>query len=368
MSLAVLVRHLRFTRTLILALGACAFGFSAPPKVAPTRDPLAILRPQIPAADRTQVMVLGTLHLAREKVASSAPLTSLLARLATWKPDLIAVEVLPGDRIHELELRGQATLMHKEVLEGFTGQQRKTGELARGQLGIDAVQAAQELLDPTKSQPPARRVLLQLASYDLMNALLGWSRLEPEGRKAIPGTLGGLLDRILARPDETNLIALALARTLDLPEVASVDAFEDALSIETVFPAWIRSNKAVSKADPAPTRFRRHERSLKDEALKAGDLLPYYRHLNSEAYAQGDVDEQWGAYLRSHFVDRSDRGRLGLWEERNLKIAANIRALAARNPGKRILVIYGAAHKPFLDAYLATASDLTVRQPESILR
>lgn len=368
MSLAFLVCRLRFTRTLILALGACTLGFSAPPKTKPTRDPLAILRPQIPPTERTQVMVLGTLHLAREKVASSAPLSSLLARLATWKPDLIAVEVLPGDRIHELELRGQATLMHKEVLEGFTGPQRKTGELARAQVGMDAVQAAQELQDPSKSQPPARRVLLQLASYDLMNALLGWSRLDSEERKAIQPILGELLDRILARPDETNLIALALARTLDLPMVASVDAFEDALSIETVIPAWIRSRKAAPKADPAPTRFREQERRLRDEALRGGDLLPYYRHLNSEVYAQGDVDEQWGAYLRSHFADRSDRGRLGLWEERNLKIAANIRALAARNPGKRILVIYGAAHKPFLDAYLALASDLTVQQSESILR
>lgn len=368
MSIAVLAHRGHFLRASILAIGTCALGISASPKLTPTRDPLAILRPQIPAAERTQVMVLGTLHLAQEKVASSAPLSRLLARLATWKPDFIAVEVLPGDRIHELELRSQATMMHQEVLEGFTGSQRKTGELARAQVGMDAVQAAKELLDSTKSQPPARRVLLQLASYDLMNALLGWSRLETEGRKGIPEALGELLDRILARPDETNLLALALARTLDLPLVASVDAFEDALSIETVIPAWIRSRNAVSKADTTPTRFRERERRLRDEALQGGDLLPYYRHLNSEAYAQGDVDEQWGAYLRSHFADRSDRGRLGLWEERNLKIAANIRALAARNPGKRILVIYGAAHKPFLDAYLALASDLTVQQPESILR
>ena len=36
------------------------------------------------------------------------------------------------------------------------------------------------------------------------------------------------------------------------------------------------------------------------------------------------------------------------------------RAVAAIHPGGRILVIYGAAHKPFLEAYLSQTADLVI--------
>jgi hypothetical protein len=76
------------------------------------------------------------------------------------------------------------------------------------------------------------------------------------------------------------------------------------------------------------------------------------------AFATADVDAQWGVFLRTHFESGSDRSRLGLWENRNLTIAARIRGVAALHPGGRVLVIYGAAHKPFLEAYLSKMADL----------
>ncbi len=99
-----------------------------------------------------------------------------------------------------------------------------------------------------------------------------------------------------------------------------------------------------------------------EECVRKGDLFPQYLLLNSPAYAAGDVDAQWGVFLRTRLPSGTDRGRLGLWENRNLKIAARIRAVAARHPGGRILVIYGAAHKPFLEAYLSQTSDIEIVQ------
>jgi len=96
------------------------------------------------------------------------------------------------------------------------------------------------------------------------------------------------------------------------------------------------------------------------ECLRTQDLLPQFRFLNSPEYREADVDAQWGVFLRTHFASGSDRGRLGLWENRNLKIAARIKAVAAIHPGKRILVIYGVAHKPFLEAYLAQTADVEI--------
>ena len=76
--------------------------------------------------------------------------------------------------------------------------------------------------------------------------------------------------------------------------------------------------------------------------------------------AAADVDAQWGVFLRTHFASGSDRSRLGLWENRNLKIAARIRTVAALHPGGRVLVIYGAAHRPFLEAYLSSIADIQI--------
>src|SRR3546814_14542299 len=50
--------------------------------------------------------------------------------------------------------------------------------------------------------------------------------------------------------------------------------------------------------------------------------------------------------------DQVGRRRVALWEVRNLRMVANIREVAARHPGGRVLVIVGSAHKPWFDAYL----------------
>jgi hypothetical protein len=49
-------------------------------------------------------------------------------------------------------------------------------------------------------------------------------------------------------------------------------------------------------------------------------------------------------------------------------MAANIREVAARHPGGRILVITGSAHKPWLDAYLAMMSDVEIVDAARVLR
>jgi len=57
-------------------------------------------------------------------------------------------------------------------------------------------------------------------------------------------------------------------------------------------------------------------------------------------------------FLQIHLPSGEDLDRIALWENRNLKIAAHLRTISAMHPGERILVIYGIAHKPFLEAYI----------------
>lgn len=346
---------------------------AAPP---PNPSPSAALDKLSPAAERTQVMVLGTFHM-RELEGRFRPsmVNALLDRLAAFKPDVVAVETLPGPFIHELELRRDATSIHAELLDGFAGTQLALGHEAQSLLKTDMIAASKAAAAPTPrpadSSALVRRALLSLAAYDLPDALLAWSAAPPAdpARAQVPAALAAKLDAQLARVNEVQVVALPLARRLGHAEIACVDDFEAPEAMEPLLPALENRGKesplfaAVGKAAVYEESERR-----KRAAVAAGDLLPYLRWLNSPAYAALDVDAQWGVFLRAHLKSGADRGRLALWENRNLKIAARIRALTARYVGKRVLVIYGAAHKPFLDAYLGACSDLEVVQPETVLK
>jgi hypothetical protein len=61
------------------------------------------------------------------------------------------------------------------------------------------------------------------------------------------------------------------------------------------------------------------------------------------------------------------RFRVALWEARNLRMVANIRDVAARHPGGRVLVIVGSAHKPWFDAYLDMMVDVEVIDTSAVL-
>jgi hypothetical protein len=51
------------------------------------------------------------------------------------------------------------------------------------------------------------------------------------------------------------------------------------------------------------------------------------------------------------------------WKDLNATIVEHIRSAARRHPGGRLVVVYGGAHKPLLDAGLAHVPDVRLRQP-----
>lgn len=344
----------------------------------PPQDPSPLVRLQglVPAAERTQVMVLGTFHFREIKDRFQPALVApLLRQLEAFKPDVVAVEALPGPYIHELELRAKATSVHEEVLGQFASVPLELGHEAQALLKLDMIQASR-LLAIQRGMPSdpvalAVRTLQCLAAYEWPSALLAWS-LIPSGHAAraqVPAPLASKLDAQLSRINEIQAVAIPLARALGHPGIACVDEFEDMEALEPVMEALMASLKdSPLLAAAGKAQVYRDSRERRDAAVAAGDLLPFFRHLNSPATMAADVDAQWGVFLRTHLKDGADRGRLALWENRNLKIAARIRALSARHPGKRILVIYGAAHKPFLDATLAACADLQLIQPEVALK
>lgn len=353
-----------------------AFATGQERQAAGSSDAISRLKALQPASSRTRVLVMATFHL--RHIADSltpAMLDGLIERLERFRPDSICIETLPGPRVQELELRKDAGPIYADVLEGFASRHLTMGKRALDALGTTpqaAVRKVRELLasaralGPGKMTPPQRTrlALWMLAAYDPDSAALQWSYLTEEERKAqkeIPAALAGEIDDALTMANEVPAIAVRLARRLGLEKLDPVDDFEDLegfTEIEARLEEDMKNSPMLASVSKSPVYTESAARL--EECVRRGDLLPQFTLLNSAAFAEADVDAQWGVFLRTHFASGSDRGRLGLWENRNLKIAARIRAVAALHPGGRVLVIYGAAHRPFIEACLSSMADIRI--------
>ncbi len=360
--------------------GALLMGFSLAAgqerPVAGSSDAIARLKAIQPGSSRTRVLVMATFHL--RQIADAfrpAMLDSLIEGLERFRPDSICIETLPGARVQELELRKDAGSLYADLLDNFAARHLKMGKPALEVLGTTpqaAMRKVRELLASARAlghgkMTPTQRATLalwMLAAYDPDSAALQWSYLTEEERRAqkeIPAALAGEINNALTRVNEGPAIAARLARRLGLEKLDPVDDFEDLegyTEIEARLEEDMKNSPLLASVSKSPV-YTESEARLQ-ECLRKGDLLPQFILLNSPAFAAADVDAQWGVFLRTHFASGSDRSRLGLWENRNLKIAARIRAVAALHPGRRVLVIYGAAHKPFLEAYLSDMADIRI--------
>jgi hypothetical protein len=346
------------------------------------QDPIASLQAIQPPAARTRILVLATFHLRQiQKEFRPAMLDRLVAEVAAFRPEAVCIESLPGTRVREYELRKEAGPLYGGVLDSFGKRHLNLAKAALPAVKVTPEAAALrevELVtiltrlkpEERTAQARANLALWMAAAYDPVSAALQWSYLTAEEKKtqtAVPGDLAALLDAECAEVNEGPALALPLARRLGLQTVEPVDDFED-LEAYARIDAALEKESAESALLAAASKAPIYAESdaLLKQSLEKGDLWPVYVFLNSPRYARADVDSQWGVFLRAHLPSGADRTRLGLWENRNLKIAARIRAAAALHPGGRILVIYGAAHKPFLDDYLSRMADVDVVQLDAL--
>ena len=335
----------------------------------------AVLREQVSDKNKTQILILGTFHF-RQLGEGFRPdmVDSLIAALEKYKPDVIAVESPPGCLIDKLKNRMDDSSLVSDVLNSFAGKHLRLGEAAQKQLDISYAEAERsyqkflsEISDDTKSSQMSvsarcRLVLVMLAAYDLDSALLQWSYLNEETKHRqdiISKTFTEILEKELNRINETPALSIRLARKMGLQRLYPVDDYEDLDAVERILPLMEREfpeNEILKSVRDTPI-YLEAKLSL-DEAAAEMDLLPHFLFLNTRKYADADVQAQWGAYLRTNLESGIDRTRLGLWETRNLKIASRIRTISAMHPGRRLLIVFGSAHRPFLEAYLNCLSDI----------
>lgn len=359
--------------TLILLIA----GLAAAP-LAASQDPAAPFDPrafqQAHVGEPTQIMVLGTPHLSGTPDGwDPSVLEPLLDRLAGFEPDAIAIEALTGVGIHSMWAYRES---YPDVARTYGGRAMILAGISRTTLAMDMPQADAEVRRtlaawPDAPTPAQRRRLAALfvAAGDPNSALVQWWRLAQADRIAdasISSLLARELDTYAARRNENHLIAVRLAVRLGLERVNPTDDQSDEQdpAINKPMEAFMAEPwLAELLADP---RFKELAEASSHLGTPA-EALATYRLLNSPASGQLDADGQWLNMLNRPSPDQVGRRRVALWEVRNLRMIANIREVAARHPGGRVLVIVGSSHKPWFDAYLRMMTDVQVVDTAEVL-
>jgi hypothetical protein len=324
----------------------------------------------------TQIFVLGTPHLSgTAEDWDPAALEPLLERLARFQPDVITIEALSGQAVSAL---WRYRPVYGETATDYGGRIMIMAASASVGTGLDMPEAeaeARRLLRawPEAPAPAQRRRLAALfaAAGDPHSALVQWWRLDPAERRAGDGVnsaLAAQLDEYEARRNENHLIGSRLAARLGLERVHPIDAQDD-----DVFTPEQSAAFGTQIFEPTAARFRADPR-VRDlieavNRLGSGEqALDSYRRVNAPAATSAGAELEWQAMVEQPTAGDLGRIRLAGWEVRNLRMVANIRQAASGAPGGRVLVIVGAGHKVWLEAYLRMMADVRVVDSADILR
>jgi hypothetical protein len=325
-----------------------------------------------PTSDPNEVLVLGTPHLSEIEALTPEWVAPLLDRLATWKPQVITIEGLSGPECHLLRVYEKNW---PETADYFCSRVGKMGAIAAKSTGLDmpAAEAAAEQevaalgAEPT---PAARRHLAAVfsAAGNLGSAAVQWLRLPPAERRegdGVDAPLKAALDDLVVLRNENYLVAAALAARLGLERVYPVD---DHLSDRVMEGAPSGLETVLQKlwSEPKPPAVAKAEdmrKGLKDGAT----LLAYYRYLNLPGTGESFVGADMGRAFREPSSERFGRRYVAGWQARNLHMVANIETAIGHYPGKRALVIVGATHKPYFDAYLSMMHEVRLVPAAQVL-
>jgi hypothetical protein len=322
----------------------------------------------------TKVMVLGIGHLdgasAKFQVSWLEP---VLCRLRAYKPDVILTEAMPGEQVMGLD----AYAAYHGDASRYAGPTLEMAKAAQADLQLTAAQAlvaATALAQKGNLVPAERRKLASLfvAAAEPFSATVQWLRLAPAERRAADGVslaLAKRLDRFVGLRSELTSLAARLAADVGLERTYGVGDHAS----DVVQPSDAEM-KAALAAEPGLIDLFNHKtpafRAVPEDTMKlssAAQVMPVLKWKNSTRFAALDADAQWLSMLRSAKAGRAGRQRVAAWEAQNLQMAVAIREATAAIPGGKALLVVGASHKPFLEAYLRTFTDIELVSVPALL-
>jgi hypothetical protein len=243
----------------------------------------------------------------------------------------------------------------------------KDAQAALGVGPAEALAQANVVAVQPSLTPRARRRLaaLFLAAGEPFSAATQWQQLAPTERITGDGVTDAMktkIERFSVGRGEITSMAVALAVQLGRPRVYGAgDHLSDvALPDDGVFDAAVKANPAViaalNKATPELAPY-----SSKALVIDAPSrVLPVFRTLNSPRFGRLDAQAQWLSLQQSATMSAVGRQRVAAWEAQNLRMATTIREVTAPIPAGKALLIVGAAHKAFIEAYLRTMTDIEI--------
>ncbi|WP_223670322.1 DUF5694 domain-containing protein [Xanthomonas citri] len=323
------------------------------------------------AAPRTQVLVLGSVHLSQLPKGSdigAARLQPLMDRLAAYKPTIVTVENLSGETC-DLMRRHPAVYLPEDT----THYCPDTTDAARA-TGLDVPAAMGQIRAALKTWPeapaPAQRrhlAALFLASGDSPSALVQWLQLAHADQRAGDGLDAALVARLRKaerHPDESIQIAARLAARLGLQRVYPADDHTgDNVDLGDPVAYGRAIQTAWDKAAPRARAMREHEDQLAGE----DKLLELYRAINLTASQQLAIAVDFRAALSEDSPEHYGYRYVSGWEIRNLRMVSNVRASFAEQPGARVLAVVGAMHKPWFDNWLGQLQGVDIVDAAQVL-
>ncbi|APG63801.1 hypothetical protein LPB140_10830 [Sphingorhabdus lutea] len=320
--------------------------------------------------ETSQLLILGSMHLSQMpenyKVEQLKPIND---RLEKWGPEIIAIEAVSGP---QCEFMRSYPNRYKQSVEYYCWDSAPA-KAATGLSVADAAAKVENILLNWPENPTAevRRNLaaLFLASGDQASALVQWLHLPEDERKIGDGLDEALVKRLNIlqnRNNENYQIAAVLAVKLNLQRVYPIDDHtSDAVILDSN-----AYDEAISKIWDNPATAKRIEEHNEMAAhLEEPDgLLNMYRKSNSPETAMLVYESDFGAAMEDPSPKKYGRNYLGYWETRNLRMAANLRDIMGMMPSKRALVIVGASHKAYIEAYMHQMHDVEIVDTLDVLR
>jgi hypothetical protein len=350
----------------IFIVAAC----HVPASAADSPPPFAPGAHKLQNGQANELMVLGSPHLSQmPKSFDIAKLGLLVDRLAEWQPQGIAIEALSGMQCAYL------LSYPRRYADSVKSYCRETAT-AKAATGLDVPEANaqfERLLAawPAKPSPAERRKLasLFLAGGERASALVQWLRLPADERRAgdgLPDGLVKILEGMVRQHDEGFQIAAVLASRLGHERVYAMD--DHTADAPDADPK--AAGAAIMKAwdNPFTAARKRQSDGFESRLDTLSDVLDMYRAYNAAAAAEQTFRSDFGAALEEPSPQRFGRGYVAYWETRNLRMAANIRDTMGERRGQRMLVVVGASHKAYLEAYLDQMHDVRIVATDRVLR
>ena len=121
------------------------------------------------------------------------------------------------------------------------------------------------------------------------------------------------------------------------------------------------SAEVWGKGPPEARAF--YEEGMAKFGSPAG-VVAAYQHLNSARAQELTITGDFGAAAAHSLVTRE---YVAWWQARGLRMAANVVEAAGNRPGAKVLVLVGASHKAYFDAYLDQMHDIELVDVDAVL-